>query len=187
MRIQQAVRISILIAFCASGAMAQTATARIVSAANKFLSTLDDKQKKSVLFAYDDEQQRKRWSNLPVAMVPRAGLKMGDLNPAQKSAAMDLVAYAFSARGVEKIRQIMDGAKTTVFQYIQDKRGWAGSFQRRLRLPVDIAVTAKRVGQLHLSGRSSLRREKSRASEGTVREYFSVLQAPGMIRSVPDH
>ena len=38
-----------------SAAMAQTATSRIVSAANAFLSTLDQKQRQSVLFAFDDE------------------------------------------------------------------------------------------------------------------------------------
>jgi Protein of unknown function (DUF3500) len=48
-------------------AAAQTATSRIVSAANSFLSTLEQKQRQSVLFAFDDEKQRVRWSNLPVS------------------------------------------------------------------------------------------------------------------------
>jgi len=101
--------VSTLILFSLSPARAQTATARIVSAANSFLSTLDDKQKQSVLFAYDDEQQRKRWSNFPISIVPRAGLSMGELNPVQRAAVMALVASALSQRGFEKVRQIMDG------------------------------------------------------------------------------
>jgi hypothetical protein len=32
----------------------------MVSAANAFVATLDEKQRQKVLFAFDDEQQRKR-------------------------------------------------------------------------------------------------------------------------------
>lgn len=89
--------------------MAQTTTSRIVSAANTFLSTLDQKQRQSVLFAFDDEKQRARWSNLPNAMAPRAGLSLKELNPAQRSAALALVSSALSTRGFEKVQQIMEG------------------------------------------------------------------------------
>ena len=41
-----------------NGAIAQTPTGRIVSAANAFLASLDETQRKSVSFAFDDEQQR---------------------------------------------------------------------------------------------------------------------------------
>jgi hypothetical protein len=43
---------------------AQTATSRIVNAANTFLSALEEKQRHSVLFRFDDEQQRVRWSKI---------------------------------------------------------------------------------------------------------------------------
>ena len=89
--------------------MAQTTTSRIVSAANAFLSTLDQKQRQSVLFAFDDEKQRARWSNLPTTMVPRAGLSLKELKPAQQAAAMALVSSALSPRGFEKVQQIMEG------------------------------------------------------------------------------
>jgi len=89
--------------------MAQTATSRIVSTANTFLSTLDHKQRQSVLFAFDDEKQRARWSNLPTTMVPRAGLSLKELNPAQRSAALALVSSALSPKGFEKVQQIMEG------------------------------------------------------------------------------
>ncbi|HKD04683.1 MAG TPA: DUF3500 domain-containing protein [Bryobacteraceae bacterium] len=92
-----------------SGVVAQTATSRIVSAANAFLSTLDQKQRQSVLFAFDDEKQRTRWSNFPVQMVPRAGLSLKDMNAAQRAAAMTLVSAALSPRGFEKVQQIMEG------------------------------------------------------------------------------
>src|SRR4051794_26302667 len=82
-----------------SAAMAQTPTSKIVSAANAFLATLDQKQKQSVMFAFNDESQRLRWSNLPVRMVPRAGLSMGELSAAQREAAFALVSAALSKRG----------------------------------------------------------------------------------------
>jgi hypothetical protein len=84
-------------------------SARIVSAANSFLATLDQKQRQTVLFAFDDNEQRKRWSNFPVMMVPRAGIGLKDMSPAQREAAMALVASALSPRGFEKVQQIMDG------------------------------------------------------------------------------
>jgi len=89
--------------------MAQTTTSRIVSAANVFLSTLDQKQRQSVLFAFDDEKQRARWSNLPTTMAPRAGLSLKELNPAQSSAALALVSSALSPRGFQKVQQIIEG------------------------------------------------------------------------------
>jgi hypothetical protein len=88
--------------------MAQTTTLRTVSAANAFLATLDQKQRQSVLFAFDDDKQRARWSNLPVTMVPRAGLSMGELNATQRAAALALVASVLSAKGFEKVQQIVE-------------------------------------------------------------------------------
>jgi len=90
-------------------AKAQSATSRIVSAADKFLSTLDEKQRKATLFSFDDEEQRKRWSNFPVSFVLRGGITLKDMNSKQRSAAMALVASALSPRGFEKVQQIMEG------------------------------------------------------------------------------
>ena len=92
--------------------MAQPATVKIVRSANAFLATLDAKQRQSVLFAFDDSKQRTRWSNLPVRMVPRAGLSLGELNATQKSAALALLASTLSRRGYEKVQQIMDADET---------------------------------------------------------------------------
>src|ERR1700733_15160756 len=116
MKINHTVRIPILISLSLTIATAQTPTSRIVSAANTFLSALDQKQRQSVLFAFDDEQQRKRWSNVPTGFVPRGGIDLKDMTPAQRTAAMALVASALSQRGLEKVRQIMDahgGLKST--------------------------------------------------------------------------
>lgn len=109
MRIAQGIRLLAWICLAVSAAMAQTATARIVSAANSFVSTLDEKQRQRLLFAFDDGEQRARWSNLPVRMVRRAGLSLGELNSSQRSAALALVSSALSRRGFEKVQEIVDG------------------------------------------------------------------------------
>src|SRR5580692_2995272 len=87
----------------------QSPTARIVSAADTFLATLNDKQRQSVLYSFDDEQQRARWSNFPTGFVPRGGISLKDMTPPQRAAAMALVAAALSPRGFEKVQQIMQG------------------------------------------------------------------------------
>jgi Protein of unknown function (DUF3500) len=99
----------ILICLPLTSAIAETATSRMVSAANTFLSTLDQKQRLSVVFAFDNEQQRKRWSNLPTTMVPRGGMSLKEMNAAQRSAAMALISSALSRSGFEKVEQIMEG------------------------------------------------------------------------------
>src|SRR5271154_2743519 len=92
-----------------TAASAQTATAKMVSAANTFLSTLSEKQRQSVLYSFDDQQQRARWSNFPTGFIPRGGVSLKDMNPAQRSAAMALVSSALSPKGFEKVQQIMEG------------------------------------------------------------------------------
>ena len=109
---KNAARVTSLTLLSLSAAIAQTATSKIVTAANAFLATLEAQQRQKVLFAFDDEKQRVRWSNLPVRMVPRAGLNMGELSAAQRSAAMALVASALSPRGFEKVQQIVQADET---------------------------------------------------------------------------
>lgn len=104
--------IAMLNALCiclTAAAAQQSTTASIVQAANVFLATLDAQQRQHVLYAFDDNQQRVRWSNLPIIAVPRGGISLKEMTPAQRSAAMALVAAALSPRGFEKVQQIMEG------------------------------------------------------------------------------
>ena len=98
-------------AMCLSAnvAAAQRPTAQIVTAATRFLATLDQQQRGRVLFRFDDDSQRGRWSNLPVRMSPRGGLNMGELSATQRAAAMSLLSSTLSKRGFEKIQQIVEG------------------------------------------------------------------------------
>src|SRR4051794_37963523 len=103
------IRLLLLATLPLTTTLAQTPTSRIVGAANKFLSALNDKQRQTVLFAFDDHKQRARWSNFPIAMVPRGGIRLLDMNPEQRTAAMTLLASVLSERGFEKVQQIMEG------------------------------------------------------------------------------
>ncbi len=85
----------------------QQSTGQIAAAAKTFLGTLAVAQRGKVLFDFKDEAQRKRWSNLPSGIFQRQGLRMGDLSPAQRDAAMAILAAALSPRGYEKILQIV--------------------------------------------------------------------------------
>ncbi len=97
---------------CCGLAQAQSSlsvASKILASANGFLSSLDEGQRSKVLFEFNDAAQRMKWSNLPTTMVPRAGLKMGDLSGPQRKAAMGLLAATLSKRGYEKVLAIVEG------------------------------------------------------------------------------
>ncbi len=103
---------AVLLGLTLAAVEAQTASSRMATAANSFLATLDEKQKQKVLAAYDDEEQRKRWSNFPTGFVPRGGVSLKDMTTEQRTAAMALMATVLSQRGFEKTQQIMAGDET---------------------------------------------------------------------------
>jgi len=81
-------------------------TFRVVAAAQKVLSALDEAGRAKVQFSLESDQ-RTRWSNLPTGAFTRQGLRLGDLTPAQRTAAMALLETAFSAAGYRKVTEIM--------------------------------------------------------------------------------
>jgi hypothetical protein len=83
-------------------------TARAMAAANAFLDALDAKQREKALYEFGSER-KPRWSNLPITMVPRNGVRLGDLTRAQRSLAMDAVAAVLSKSGYQKVVDIIDG------------------------------------------------------------------------------
>ncbi|HUR47330.1 MAG TPA: DUF3500 domain-containing protein [Candidatus Saccharimonadales bacterium] len=82
--------------------------AGVVTAAKKFLASLDETQRSKVVFDFKDAAQRKRWSNLPTSFVKRAGLRMGDLTGEQRKGVMAILQAALSPQGYEKIFQIVE-------------------------------------------------------------------------------
>jgi hypothetical protein len=83
-------------------------TTRAVAAANAFLEALDANQREKALYEFGSDR-KSRWSNLPVTMVPRNGVRLGDLTKAQRTLAMDTVAAVLSKSGYQKVVDIMDG------------------------------------------------------------------------------
>ncbi len=77
----------------------------IAEAANKFLASLSDDQRKRVVFDLQSPERR-AWTNLP----PRpdaGGIRLGDLKSEQVKAACDLLAAMLSPAGYAKVRNIM--------------------------------------------------------------------------------
>ncbi|QDU90467.1 hypothetical protein Pla175_38720 [Pirellulimonas nuda] len=109
------------VAAAAPAAEAGAPTAKIVSAADLFLDALEEPQRSKTVYKFDDDAQRARWSNLPVGMVPRGGISMGELSPEQRGAAMDLLKAALSKQGYEKVMQIVEADE--VLKYNQRGRG----------------------------------------------------------------
>ena len=61
-----------------------------------------------MLYRFDDQEQRARWSNFPTAVVPRGGISLREMNEGQRAATVALLAAVLSPRGLEKVQQIME-------------------------------------------------------------------------------
>ncbi len=81
--------------------------ANAVAKANAFLKTLDDQQRGKVLFEFDSAK-KPAWSNLPVTIVGRNGLSLGELTKPQRAAALDAIAAVLSKEGYQKVIDIMN-------------------------------------------------------------------------------
>jgi Protein of unknown function (DUF3500) len=86
--------------------VAQQPVEQVVQSANKFLSTLSDTQRSKVIYDFNDNVQRARWSNFPTGFVPRGGMSLKQMSATQKAAALDLMKVVLSSRGYEKVSQI---------------------------------------------------------------------------------
>jgi len=89
-------------------AVAAEHTQKILDAAASFLGTLDNTQRGKVSFGFDDAAQRIRWSNLPLSMAERRGLRMGDLKQNQRDAVLNLLSTVLSKMGYEKVVGIVE-------------------------------------------------------------------------------
>jgi hypothetical protein len=78
----------------------------LAEAANNFLASLRPELRTKYQFAFDDAY-RKDWNNLPHYIHPRKGLKMGDLNPQERTAAHRLIQTMLSSQGYYKAQVIM--------------------------------------------------------------------------------
>ena len=71
-----------------------------------FVQTLEKNQKDSVFIAFADSA-RTQWTNLPLGLAPRAGLRYGDLSEESKIAFHKVLSSIFSSQGYLKTFAIM--------------------------------------------------------------------------------
>ena len=84
-----------------------TTTTRAVAAADAFLKTLNEAERAKALFPFTSPQKT-NWSNLPTGIYRRNSLRLGDLTPAQRDAALGLMKAVLSTEGYRKITDIMN-------------------------------------------------------------------------------
>lgn len=93
-----------------------------------------------------------RWSNLPVAIVPRSGLRWGDLDAAKSAAARELAAAALSACGLELLDEIRL-ADDFLAPLDTRKIGWSGAnyYLTVLGTPSERSPWMMQIGGHHLA------------------------------------
>lgn len=84
-----------------------TTAETMAEGAEKFLASLDDKQRKQAQLAYDDDL-RVAWHFVPAPKPAREGLQVRDMNAEQRKAAFALLKTALSEAGYGKATRIME-------------------------------------------------------------------------------
>lgn len=92
-----------LLPFGSASAQTADAAQRIAEAANRFLASLDTAQRLRTLIAFEADN-RLDWHYIPRS---RAGLSLGEMQPAQAAAARALFASVLNDRGLE----LLDGVR----------------------------------------------------------------------------
>ncbi|MDX1382591.1 MAG: DUF3500 domain-containing protein [Thermoanaerobaculia bacterium] len=92
----------------AAGTAAATGTvaAAMRQSALAFLGSLDADQRRQATFSMDDEERR-RWSNLPAPAFERKGVSFGEMSEAQRVLAHRLIQTPLSSQGYLKAAGIM--------------------------------------------------------------------------------
>lgn len=85
---------------------------KIVEAADHALGSLSESQLHSALFDFTDEAQRRNWSNLPIGIYERKGVRMGDLNEAQQKAVLGLLEATLSDYGYQQVIDNLNAEET---------------------------------------------------------------------------
>ena len=99
-------------------AQAQSGGAAMVAAAEQFLQSLDDAQKKQAMAPLADDAQRMKWGFVP-GKYP--GIGLFDLDAGQRDKAMALLRATLSAEGSKKVEGII--ALESVLRKLESKPG----------------------------------------------------------------
>lgn len=109
-RITAALAASLVCVFATSSTFAHSPAEAMATAANKFLKSLDDKEKAQAQFKWDDDK-REGWFFVPDKFIPevgkRFGLPMTKMNGAQRALSIGLLNSALSHKGFMQATTIM--------------------------------------------------------------------------------
>ena len=112
--------LAICLSFGTVDLCAQTST--LASAANRFLNTLSPEELAKTNYPFPDTL-RFKWTNLPVGLVPRAGIQYGSLSDGSRIAFHELLTTVLSSQGYLKLTSIMqlDDILNKLYQQAFDK------------------------------------------------------------------
>ena len=68
----------------------------VVKASNKFLESLGNEQLKTAQFPFENKD-RTSWTNLPIGLKPRDGVRIGDISASSKTALHRLLTTVLSS------------------------------------------------------------------------------------------
>jgi hypothetical protein len=93
----------------------------LAEATKDFIKTLTKEQQKKTVYAFSDSM-RFLWTNLPVGMVPRAGIQYGQLNDSSRMAFHGILSSILSSQGYLKLTSIMhlDDILNVLYQQAYD-------------------------------------------------------------------
>jgi hypothetical protein len=91
---------------CAAQTTRLGSAADLLAAARKFVAALDDQQRKAASFPWNGPQWR-NWNYFGTGDNIKPGLRLEQMNAAQKQAAWDVLAVLLSPSGLEKTRNVM--------------------------------------------------------------------------------
>ncbi|WP_340111896.1 DUF3500 domain-containing protein [Maribellus mangrovi] len=102
--------------------MSQTAT-KISEQVTTFMASLSPNQQKQVNYSFDDSL-RTKWTNLPVGMAKRPGIRYGDLSEESMVQFHQLLTTLFSSQGYLKTTSIMklDDILNEVYETAYEKK-----------------------------------------------------------------
>ena len=83
--------------------VADAKTIAVVAAADLFLHSLDEDQRKAATYPFTDNAQRSNWSNFPEGMVPRGGIKLDTLSELQRQRLDGLLEELLSKDGFRNV------------------------------------------------------------------------------------
>ncbi len=94
----------------------------IKEASIEFLSTLNSREKDSLAFQFED-LKRTEWTNLPIGLANRPGLRYGALSRKSKIKFHNLLLTIFSSQGYLKTTQIMhlDGLLLNIYEIAHEE------------------------------------------------------------------